>query len=47
MFNISTKPTTTIAKGDFTFFVDRFNLATKNDKKDFFEHLSNTDVLKL
>lgn len=47
LFNISTKPTTTIAKGDFTFFIDRFNLATKENKKDFSKYLSNKDISKL
>lgn len=42
--NIKIRPTTTVAKGDFKFFVDRFNLHGKKEKKDFLEILSNEDV---
>ena len=45
--NIKIRPTTTISIGDFKFFVDRFNLPTKKDKKDFEEFLNEEDIAAL
>lgn len=45
--NIKIRPTTTINKGDFKFYVERSNLQSKKEKKDFNEFLNNEDVTSL
>lgn len=42
--NIKIRPTTTINKGDFKFFVDRSNLQSKKEKNDFAEFLNEEDI---
>jgi len=42
--NIKIRPTTTINKGDFKFFVDRSNLQSKKEKNDFTEFLNEEDI---
>lgn len=42
--NIKIRPTTTINKGDFKFYVERSNLQSKKDKKDFNEFLNQEDI---
>lgn len=45
--NIKVRPTTTTSKGDFEFYIDRFNLEAKKEKKDFYEYLGVDDVSSL
>lgn len=45
--NKRTKRTTSSVKGDFEFLIHRFNLMTKNEKKDFLNYLSEDDVNSL
>lgn len=45
--NKSPKETTTVAKGDFSFMVERFNLKNKNKKKDYEAHLDIEDLKNL
>lgn len=42
--NVKIRPTTTINKGDFKFYVDRSNLPSKKEKRDFNEFLSDEDI---
>jgi hypothetical protein len=42
--NIKVRPTTTVSRGDFEFYVDRFNLQSKKRKLDFEEFLSRNDI---
>lgn len=41
------KETTTVAKGDFSFMIERFNLKSKNKKKDYENHLDYEDLKNL
>ncbi|MBU1046234.1 DUF4263 domain-containing protein [Patescibacteria group bacterium] len=41
------RETTTIAKGDFSFMVERFNLKNKNEKKDYINYLDIEDTNNL
>ena len=45
--NKAPKETTTVAKGDFSFMVERFNLKSKNKKKDYEAHLDIEDLKNL
>jgi hypothetical protein len=45
--NKAPKETTTVAKGDFSFMVERFNLKSKNKKKDYENHLDVEDLKNL
>lgn len=45
--NKSPKETTTVAMGDFSFMVERFNLQNKKSKKDYDKFLSNEDTKNL
>jgi hypothetical protein len=45
--NKTPKETTTVAKGDFSFMIERFNLKSKNKKKDYENHLDLEDLKNL
>lgn len=45
--NKAPKETTTVAKGDFSFMIERFNLKSKNKKKDYENHLDFEDLKNL
>jgi hypothetical protein len=45
--NKTPKETTTVAKGDFSFMIERFNLKSKNKKKDYENYLDLEDLKNL
>ncbi len=45
--NIKIRPTTTINKGDFQFYIERSNLKSKKEKKDFNQFLNDEDIVSL
>jgi len=45
--NIKVEKSTLINKGDFNFLVDRLNLKTKSQKKDFDKYIDKTDIQSL
>lgn len=45
--NVKIRPTTTISRGDFKFFVDRSNLQSKKERKNFDEFLNEEDITAL
>lgn len=45
--NKAPKETTTVTKGDFSFIVERFNLKSKNKKRDYEHHLDLEDTKNL